>query len=138
MRDKRLDLARLLLSARERALLTLRDFKAGKPQDRALLQVAPNNQTRELNRLIGLMNAANGPLALLIVIIRERAQKEELRFGWLAWARICALEMWCVRAQFNVSGREPVTESEYRARQAEAARELIPIRLRDDAHRRPP
>jgi len=73
------------------------------------------------------MNAANGPLALLIVIIRERAQKEELRFGWLAWARICALEMWCVRAQFNVSGREPVTESEYRAREAEAARELIPI-----------
>jgi len=127
MRDKRLDRARLLLSARERALLTLRDFKAGKPQDRALLQVAPNNQTRELNRLIGLMNAANGPLALLIVIIRERAQKEELRLGWLAWVRICALEMWCVRAQFNVGAREPITESEYRARQAEAAGELIPI-----------
>lgn len=32
-----------------------------------------STQTSALNRLIGLMNAANGDLAHLIVIIRERA-----------------------------------------------------------------
>jgi hypothetical protein len=39
------------------------------------------------------MNAANGDLAHVIVIIRERALKDELRFSLLRWARICALEM---------------------------------------------
>jgi hypothetical protein len=124
---KRLD--RLLpgLSAKERAILMLRDFKAEKPQDRTLLHTAPDTQAPALNRLIGLMNAANGDLAHLIVIIHERVRQEELRFGWLGWARICALEMWGVRAQFNISGREPIVESAYRKHEEKAAQELIPI-----------
>jgi hypothetical protein len=125
--DSRLDRLLPALSAQERAILMLRDFKAEKPQDRRLLNTAPDAQTPTLNRLVGLMNAANGDLAHLIVIIRERAEKEELRFGWLQWARICALEMWGVRAQFNVSAREAITESEYRKREEEAGRELLPI-----------
>jgi hypothetical protein len=125
--DKRLDRLLPALSAKERAILMLRDSKAGRPQDRQLLTTAPDRQTSELNRLIGLMNAANGDLAHLIVIIRERVRQDDLRFGWLQWARICALEMWGVRAQFNVSARETITESEYRKREEEAAAELLPI-----------
>jgi hypothetical protein len=125
--DKRLD--RLLpgLSAKQRAILMLRDFKAEKPQDRTLLNTAPERQTSELNRLIGLMNAANGDLAHLIVIIRERAENENLRFSWLQWARMCALEMWAVRAHFCTSGKEAITESAYRKREQEAREERLTL-----------
>ena len=125
--DKRIDRLLPALSAKERAVLMLRDFKAEKPQDRQLLNTAPDRQTSELNRLIGLMNAANGDLAHLIAIVRERVRQEDLRFGWLAWARICALEMWAVRARFYVCAREPVTESEYRKREEEARSEMLPV-----------
>ncbi len=125
--DTRLD--RLLpgLTAKERAILMLRDFKAEKPQDRQLLNTAPERQTHELNRMIGLMNAANGDLAHLIVIIMERAKQEELRFSWLEWANMCALQMWGVRAHFCTSGKEAITDSEYRKREQEARDELIPV-----------
>ena len=125
--EQRLDRLLPALSAKERAILMLRDFKAEKPQDRQLLNTAPDRQTAELNRLIGLTNAANGDLAHVIVIIRERALKEELRFGWLQWARICALDMWGVRAHFCASGKEAITESEYRKREEEARAELIKL-----------
>ena len=105
----------------------LRDFKAEKPQDRQLLNTAPDAQTPALNRFVGLMNAANGDLAHLIVIIRERVRADNLRLAWLEWARMCALEMWAIRAHFNTSAREAITESEYRKREAEDARELLPI-----------
>ncbi len=125
--DKRIDRLLPALSAKERAILLLRDFKTEKEQDRQLLSTAPDNQAAELNRLIGMMNAANGDLAHVIVIIRERALKEELRFSWLVWARICALEMWAVRAHFCTSGKEAITESQYRQREQETRAELIPI-----------
>jgi hypothetical protein len=92
--DRRLDRLLPALSAKERAILMLRDYKAEKPQDRQLLNTAPEAQTIALNHLVGLMNAANGDLAHVIVIIRDRVLQEGLRFGWLQWARICALEMW--------------------------------------------
>jgi hypothetical protein len=125
--DRRLGRLLPALSAQERVLLMLRDSKAEKPQDRQLLNTAPDRQTSELNRLIGMMNAANGDLAHLIVIIRERVRQDDLRLDWLQWARICALEMWAVRAHFNVSAREAITESEYHKREEEDARELLPI-----------
>jgi hypothetical protein len=125
--DQRLDRLLPALSPQERAVLMLRDFKADKPQDRTLLNTAPERQTPELNRLIGLMNAANGDLAHLIVVLGERAEKDELRFSWLEWARICALEAWVVRARFNVSAREPITESAYRKREEEERKEMIPV-----------
>ena len=123
--EQRLDRLLPALSAKERAVLMLRDFKAEKPQDRQLLNTAPERQTAELNR--GLMNAANGDLAHVIVIIRERALKEELRFGWLQWARLCALEMWGVRAHFCTSGKEAITESAYKKREQEARDEMISL-----------
>ena len=125
--EQRLDRLLPALSARERAILMLRDGKAGKQQDRQLLHAAPDNQAPALNRLIGLMNAANGDLAHVIVIIGERVKQEQLRFNWLAWARICALEMWAIGSRFHVSAREPITESEYGKREAEAREELIPV-----------
>ena len=125
--DKRLDRLLPALSVQERAILMLRNFKADQPQDRQLLNAAPEQQTAALNRLIGLMNAANGDLAHVIVIIRERVRQEDLRFAWLEWARMCALEMWAIGARFHMSAREPIIESEYRKREAEARTELVPV-----------
>ncbi len=125
--DKRLDRLLPALSAKERAILMLRDFKADKPQDRQLLQSAPDAQAPELNRLIGLMNAANGNLAHVLLVIRERARQDELRFSWLQWARVCALEMWSVRAHFLTSGKEAITDSQYRKREAEARGEMLSL-----------
>src|SRR5438132_4446410 len=125
--DKRLE--RLLpgLSAKERAILMLRDFKADKCQDRQLPRTAPDGQADALNRLIGLMNAANGDLAHVIVIILERVRQEELRFSWLEWAELCAFEMWAIRAHLNINASEPITESEYRCREEAARGELMTI-----------
>jgi len=125
--EKRLDLAYALLGVVPRMQLLLRDFKADKPQNRDLIRMAPQQQTGAINRLIGLMNAANGDLAHLIVILHERTEKEELRFGWLEWARFCALEMWAVRAYFCTSASEPITESDYRAKEADARAEMLPV-----------
>jgi hypothetical protein len=80
-----------------------------------------------VNRLIGLMNAANGDLAHIAAVVRERVKQEELRFLSLEWARICAFEMWAVGTYFHMSAREPVTESEYREREADARKEMIPL-----------
>ncbi len=125
--EQRLDRLLPALSAKERAILMLRGFKADKEQDRQLLNTAPDRQATELNRLIGMMNAANGGLAHVIVIIGERVKQDELRLQWLSWARICALEMWAIGSRFHVSSREPITESEYRLREAQAREELIPV-----------
>ena len=124
---RRLDRLLPALSAQERVRLMLRDFKASKPQDRSLLNTAPDRQTPEINHLIGLMNAANGDLAHVILLLRERVRQEDLRYGFLEWARLCALEMWAVRERFDDCAREPIAESEYRLREAEARRELLPV-----------
>ncbi len=125
--EKRLDRLLPALSAKERAILMLRDFKADKTQERQLIRSAPDAQALELNRLIGLMNAANGDLAHVLLVIRERARLEEVRFSWLQWARMCALEMWGVRAHFLTSGKDAITESDYREREAEARGELLSL-----------
>ena len=125
--DKRLERLMPALSAQERAVMMLHDFKAGAPQDLTLLHSAPSSQASELNRLIGLMSAANGDLAHITVIVRERVRQEEIRFSLLEWARICAYEMWAVCMRFRGSAREPVTESEYREREAEARTEMLPV-----------
>ncbi len=115
------------LTVSERTQLILRNFKEDKKQNHDLVRMAPERQTRELNRLIGLMNAANGDLAHLIAIIGERAEKETLRFGWLEWARLCALEMWAVRAHFNISSTEPITESVWKEKEQAARAELLSL-----------
>jgi hypothetical protein len=124
---KRLDRMLPLLTVKERAVMTLHDYKAGKPQDLALLNSTTDKQVAEFNRYIGMMNAANSGLAHAIDVIRERARQEELRYYWLESQRIAALEMWGVRAAMAMSAREPITETAYRKREAEARKELIPI-----------
>jgi hypothetical protein len=125
--DKRLDKVFTLLSARERGLLTLRDYKEGKPQDRAILDAAPSQQTTELNGYIRMINAANGEISSILLVIRERVVQEELRWSYLVWAHMAALEAWCFRGYFDRHGREPITQSEYRERLEQARQALIPI-----------
>ncbi|MEX2225254.1 MAG: hypothetical protein WEB52_02250 [Dehalococcoidia bacterium] len=125
--NKRLDRMFPLLNVKERAIMTLHDYKASKPQDLVLLSSTTDKQTEEFNRYIGMMNAANSDLAHVIDIIHGRAKQEELRFYWLESMRIAAMQMYGIRAAFAMSGREPITESAYREREQEERKELIPI-----------
>ena len=126
MSDKRLDRMLPLLSAKERAVMMLRDYKAGKAQDMTLMRTAPAGQTEAINRHIGMMNAANADLANIVLVIHERVTQEELRFGLLTWADMAATELWAVRCYYNIGARETITASEYREREAETRKELIP------------
>jgi hypothetical protein len=83
------------LSAHERGLLLLRNYKEGREQDRLLLWTAPERQVTECNRIIGLINAASGDLAHLILLTRERVAQTELRHSSLVllWVYGAAVEL---------------------------------------------
>jgi hypothetical protein len=115
------------LTVEERFRLILQNFKDDKPQNMDLLDHAPEKQTTRLNRLIGLMNAANGDLAHLAVILHERAQAESLRLSWLQWAHICAAEAQVFQMYFDRCAAEPVTESEYKMKEEEARKAFVPV-----------
>jgi hypothetical protein len=126
-RGKRLERLYPALTAKERAILTLQDFKAGREQDHKLLSSAPEKQADEFNRYIGLMNAANGELGLVIAFLKERVEQEELRLAWLETTRLYAGHMWVIRGYFNLWSQEAITESDYRKLEEAARREKIPV-----------
>jgi hypothetical protein len=126
-RGKRLERLYPALSAKERAILTLQDYKAGREQDHKLLSSAPEKQADEFNRYIGLMNAANGELGLVIALLKERVEQEELRLAWLETTRLYATYMWVIRGYFNLWAQEAITESDYRKLEEAARREKIPV-----------
>jgi hypothetical protein len=126
-RGKRLERLYPALSAKERAILTLQDYKAGRDQDHKLLSSAPDSQADEFNRYIARMNAANGELGLVIAFLKERVEQEELRLAWLETARLYATYMWVIRGYFNLWAQEAITESDYRKLEEAARREKIPV-----------
>jgi len=82
------------LSGKERAILVLRNFKEKKKQDYRLGQGMDSAEIREYNRLIRLMNACNLEVLTIVILLRERSAKIDLKLGWLA-----TLEMWCEHAE---------------------------------------
>jgi hypothetical protein len=83
-RDNRLDRLSSSLTAKERALLVLRSWKEGKEEEPSWRWAMPNDQAREFNRLIELMNGVNVRLRPLIVVLCLEVEKLGLRLGILA------------------------------------------------------
>jgi hypothetical protein len=79
------------LSAKERALLILRARKAGKEHDPKIRSTIPTQQSRELNRLIGLLCVASDGLTQYIVIVAQMIEQLSLRWCWLASLHLAAL-----------------------------------------------
>jgi hypothetical protein len=70
------------LSARERAVLVLGAWKEGKPEDPSWRRSLPPDQAREFDRLIGLINAANRELAIVVRMLAQSTEELQIRFAW--------------------------------------------------------
>ncbi|OAI40636.1 hypothetical protein AYO38_05640 [bacterium SCGC AG-212-C10] len=95
MKATKARLARLspTLTAKERALIVLRDHKEGRPVDHSIYLAMPRNQATEFNRLLSLLRVANGALASLIVLLESRTETLETRLGWMVALRSLSLNM---------------------------------------------
>jgi hypothetical protein len=82
-KDSRLSKVSNVLTARERALLVLRSWKAGEDEDPAWRWRMPESQVHAFNRLIALMNGVNVHLKPLLVVLNLELEKLKLREGWL-------------------------------------------------------
>lgn len=81
--DQRLNRLMPTLTARERATLILRSLRENTSEDPLLRRTMPNDQAREFNHYIDLMNACNMYLPLYITMVEGHSKELELRFGWL-------------------------------------------------------
>jgi hypothetical protein len=125
----RADLDKLLpgLSARERAILVLRNFKEKKPQDPTLAWGMADYETREYNRLIRYIQVCNSEVFTLITMIQGRVDVLSVRLSLLL-----ALNMWGEHADMlslylRAYTKEPITESEYKRRQEEEPKRWAPV-----------
>jgi len=82
-RDSRLSKVSNVLTAKERALLVLRSWKAGEEEDPGWRWRMPEQQVREFNRLIELMNGVNVHLVPFLLVVNLEVEKLRLRLGWL-------------------------------------------------------
>jgi hypothetical protein len=122
---KNLNIVYQALTAQERAVLALRAWKEGTREDPEVRTTIPEEQVVEFNRLIDLMNGANGELATFIIIISEQVRKVDLRIGWLLAIELWEMEredLWLKLCDF----KHPVTESEHERRRKEEERKLLP------------
>jgi hypothetical protein len=123
--DARLSRLAPALSARERALLVLRSMKDKTPEDPLWRNTMPNDQVREFNRLIDLMNAANREMAFLIAMIEKEMEKLELRAAWLFSLYLWRLNLADINFTAPLVTREAITRSEHEKLVAEAADDYL-------------
>ncbi|MPZ51034.1 MAG: hypothetical protein GEU75_17320, partial [Dehalococcoidia bacterium] len=105
------------LSGRERAIIVLRNFKEGKPQDQGIVRSMSQQDALSYNYLMRLINVCNQELVSLIGLIGQSVERQSLRLVWLF-----SLTMWEIHAlevndYLAECTKEPLTESEYRERQ---------------------
>ena len=91
-KTRRLERLNSELSAKERALLVLQSWKAGKEEEPGWRFTMPAWQVRDFNRLIGLMNGVNQTLGVYLYAISQEVEKLSLRLGWLI-----TLTLWSMR-----------------------------------------
>jgi hypothetical protein len=115
------------LTARERAILVLRSMKDKTNEDTAWRRM-PNEQVREFNRYIAMMNACNMEFAFLITFVEQDIEKLGLRLGWLLSLRMWELNLAEIDFAAALVARETITESEYRARVEASANTYAPVR----------
>jgi hypothetical protein len=125
--NQRLDRLYPALTAKERALLVLRAWKASQEEDVAVRRTMPADQGLEFNRYIHLMNAANLDAGKYIAVLKGIAGELNLKAAWLASLQMWGIRVWDVWVYIAVHTNEPITESEHRRLVEEARAEMVPV-----------
>lgn len=115
------------LTALERALLVLKAWKQSIDEDPQLRHAMPAYQVREFNRYVDLMNGANTYLGPFIILVKALTEQTSIRFGWLCTIRLWTADSLSIAHAAFMAAREPINESDYKARLDEARNESVPI-----------
>ena len=125
--DQRLARLSPALTAQERAILILQSWKEGKPEDPAWRRAMPPAQAPAFNHYIDLMNAANRFLGAYVGHLYHAAEKVELRRAWLVSFVLWQEHIDEIGRAVHLAVKEPVTESEHRAKVEAARNEWVPV-----------
>ncbi len=126
--DKRLERLYPALSAKERAVLILRAWKEGRDHDPRIRRTVPDAQLDAYGRLIGLLQGASDALSHYIVVVHQLVEQLDLRYAWLATLHLYALDASLLTSYFTMDSDEPITQSEYGEREAEAQKAWLSVR----------
>ena len=124
--DARLSKLTPALSAKERAILILRAWKEGVPEDPLIRSKMPAEQGPEFNHYIGLMNGVHDFLSLYTLILDQSLTLFDARYGWLLSLHLWALTTLDLAGYIAFHTNEPITRSEYQQRLAAARDEMVP------------
>ena len=124
--DARLSKLTPALSAKERAILILRAWKEGVPEDPLIRSKMPAEQGPEFNHYIGLMNGVHDFLSLYTLILDQSLTLFDARYGWLLSLHLWALTTMDLAGYIAFHTNEPITRSEYQQRLAAARDEMVP------------
>ncbi len=116
------------LTAKERGILVLGAWKQEKDEDPGWRARMPQSQGREFNRYIDLMNGVNHELGLYLYGVHQEAEKLSLRLGWLGTLALWGMLNVQLGSYLMGETKEPITESEQRARVEEERAKLVPAK----------
>jgi len=125
--NQRLDRLYPGLTAKERALLVLRAWKAEQEEDAQVRRTMPQSQARDFNHYIHLMNAANRDLGMYVAALNGIAKELGLKASWLASLQMWGIRVWDVWTYIALHTNEPITESEHSGLVEKARAEMLPV-----------
>jgi len=114
------------LNARGRAILALRAWKEGVPEDPEIRSKMSAEQGREFGRYIDLMRGAYDFLSLYTLILDQSLALLNARYGWLLSLHLWALTTMDLASYIAFHTKEPITRSEHEQRLAAARDEMVP------------
>lgn len=127
--DRRVERMFAVLTAGERAKLTLKALKDRADEDPLVRSTMPADQVEEFNRLVRMINDTNGsglgPF-LITLLIRTRTLSE--RLGWVASLKQFELGADFARAFVRENVKERITASQCAALEARTASAFIPLK----------
>jgi hypothetical protein len=124
--DRRLDRLYPALSAKERAILILRAWKAEEGHDPRIRSTIPTNQVHEYNRLIRLINGAH-ELGLVLIWLEAVLAQAELKQSWFMTLLLVAEDMEQIALWQLCETAEPITASAFQQRLAEGRKDLLSV-----------
>jgi hypothetical protein len=125
--NQRLDRLYPALTAKERALLVLRAWKADQEEDVAVRRTMPADQGRDFNHYIHLMNAANLDAGKYIAVLNLMSDQLGSKSAWLASLQMWGIRIWDVWIYIALYTNEPITESEHKRLVDDARAEMVPL-----------
>ena len=125
--NQRLDRLYPALTAKERALLVLRAWKADQEEDAAVRRTMPQSQAPDFNHYIHLMNAANLDAGKYIAVLNGIVTQLGLKSAWLASLQVWGIRVWDLATYIALHTSEPITESEHRRLVEKAREEMVPV-----------